>query len=972
MDKIIRIFAAALIFVVFAGAESHALDVKIFLQSDAKKCTRHGAQVLKSNLEKLGFTPTIVNELSYSGTGAEIVIADISLEGKAKQLAAELELRIPTSAESYVVTGEGDFLTGIGSDSVGAMYAAYDIAEQLESAMTSGRELEGLQTRTRIPFMEIRAVNPFFHVEAFQDRNSWYYDEEYWKSYLDELSRDRYNLLDIHAMYGLYSTFFPNCFLYLLTSDKYPDVGVPREQAEKNLAMFNRIIELAKERGIRVSLMSYHASWDLTAAARNEANRRNPTDAELAEYTRDVVKQIIKKCPDLWMIGFRIGESGRDENFFEKSYLAGISDAGRDIMLFTRTWLAKPRQVRQIADAYPGRTFIEIKYNGEHLGLPYQSMTVNRRSDAPSYTYENYTDWPRNYKIIWQIRANGTHRLFRWGDPEFAERTMRSVRFGSGAGFSMEPMTSYYPLTDYFFKPELGYDYFTWDHQRNWFWYMLWGRMAYNPDTNREVWLNRFRQKFGPEAAEDTYETVVQMSRIVPLIYSWRCLGPDHRDMAPEYETGGSLDEFTANYPLDPDNIYSIKEYVDHFLFKDPLLGVKLNPFEAADILDDYANTAEAAAARAADKIEPGNREFKSLQAELTMLVNLARYYSSKIRAATYFEFFKQKYTYPEYRWAQEYTAMSQQYWDRLSTAGEKYFRPILDTLRMRKQVNKPTFTWRELQPQLDEDTAQLVAAAQAVQKKIYEPGKFVVYHLPAYVALEGEPLKVSATIYTPDENTSVQLRYRTKGAEDFTVVAMKPEEGSPTFVAQIPGEAATGQVEYYITAAQGKKKARYPGKASFLELEPRDYNIEDYASGYAGVAERERKKRIRFEKQKYVTVDFIMENEPPVISAEAINVLDEGERVEIVARVEDESPLLAVNLFYKPMPTNYLWKHTEMESAGNGLFKTTLELTPSGLLYYFNAVDTQYNAATYPDFLNETPYLVLDSWDPEMNPYEK
>lgn len=968
--NICRIVFAMVAVIIFNCARAAALDVKIYVQPDAEKSTLHGAAVLKQSLEALEFNPSIIKGMSYTGTGAEIVIADISIGEDANRLAAELELNVPAVAESYVVTGEEDFLVGIGSDAVGAMYAAYDIAEQIESAMTAGRSLEGLQTRTRTPFMEIRAVNPFFHVEAFQDDDSWYYDEDFWISYLDELSRDRYNLLDIHAMYGLYSTFFPNCYLYLLKSDKFPEVGVPRERARLNLVMFNKIIELAAERGIRVSLMSYHASWHLTAADRRDDDAYVPTDDELAEYTRDVVSQIIRKCPGLWMIGFRIGESGRNEDFFEKSYIAGIRDSGRDIMMFTRTWLAQPWQVMQIADAYPGRTFLEIKYNGEQLGLPYHSMTVNRRSDAPSYTYENYTDWPRNYKIIWQIRSNGTHRLFRWGDPVFAERTMRSVHFGSGAGFTMEPMTAYYPMTDYYFKPELGFDFFTWDHQRNWFWYMLWGRLAYNPDAGEEVWLNRFRKHFGAAAARDVYETVANMSRIVPLVYSWRCLGPDHRHMAPEYETGGSLDDFSENYALDPDNIYSIEEYVNHFLFKDPLLGVKLTPFEAADMLDEYAIAAEAAAARAAGLVEPGNTEFQSLQAELAMLVNLARYYSNKIRAATHFEFFKQKYTYPEYRWAQEYTATAHHYWGQLSENGDRYFRPILDTLRMRKHTGKPTFTWSELEPSLEEDNRILDAAAQAVQEKVYDPGRFVIYHLPAYVAPEDEPLKVTATIYTAGAEASVHLRYRKKGADDFSVVEMLPGENSPTFIAEIPAADTTGQVEYFITAVQGGDRARYPSKESFVDLEPKDYKIEDYAFGYAKIAERERRKRIDFEKQRYVTVDFDAENEPPDISVVSVNVLDEGKRVEITARVEDDSPIRKIRLYYKPMPTNFFWETTDMEPAGDGLFRKTLELTPSGLLYYFHAADSEYNAAAYPDFLEETPCLVLDSWDPAVNPY--
>ena len=46
------------------------------------------------------------------------------------------------------------------------------------------------------------------------------------------------------------------------------------------------------------------------------------------------------------------------------------------------------------------------------------------------------------------------------------------------------------------------------------------------------------------------------------------------------------------------------------------------------------------------------------------------------------------------------------------------------------------------------------------------------------------------------------------------------------------------------------------------------------------------------------------------------------------------------------------------------------LSLAPEGLLYRFQVVDTGHNAAAYPDFLDATPYIVIESWAPDNNPY--
>ncbi len=961
MKKLSILVFAALLFALCSTAR--AAEVKLFVSPDAKPCVRHGAGVLESKLKAAGLDVRRVAELKPGDTGA-IEIVDLSAAPGGP------DTDVPKQAESYAIRNSNGRITGAGRDSIGAMYAAYDIAEQLE--IMKPPSLAAVESRSRAPFNEIRAVNPFFHVDAFNDPKSWFYDEEYWKTYLDELSIDRYNLLDIHAMYELISTFFPNCYLYLLKSDKYPKVGVSAAQAEKNLKMFNRIIDLADERGIRVSLMSYHASWRKTD---KDPEAIEPGDKELAEYTAEMVQKIIDKCPKLWMIGFRIGESGRSDDFFKESYIEGINKASRKVMLFTRTWLATPVQVLNIVDAYPNQTLVEIKYNGEQLGLPYHAMTTRRRDTAASYTYETYSNWPRKYKILWQIRANGTHRLFRWGDPAFASRTMRSVQFASGAGFTMEPMTSYYPPTDFFFKPEMKFNFFKWDHQRNWFWYMVWGRNAYNPDEPRQVWLNRFEQHFGPGGA-DALEMISQMSRIVPLIYSWRCLGPDHRNMAPEFETGGDLNAFTKNFPLDPEAIASIDEFTNHYLYNDPLLYGKLGPFDAADLLDAYVAAARDAQTRAAKNIDPSNVEFKSLSAEFDTLQHLALYYSAKIRAATYLSFFQKKNTYPELKLAEKYTRDAISEWGELSKTGNKYFGQILDTLRIRKQVGKNTFTWGELASQLDADLKIIEEenkhfSASAAKKR----EGLAVYHIPSFNAPEGAPLKVSATILgaPADAQTSASVFYRPEGSDyEYKQVPMSRENGGPTFVADIPAGDAHGSLEYFIGAEAGDLKGRYPGKYSAAAVKTHTFTAEEYADGTAKKLTRELDKLADFEKRKISTVRFSSDSTPPAFSNVEVNVSPTGNHADITVSIDDQSKIEKVVMYYKPIPSTYFWSEIEMQPAGGNKFKAGVNLTPEGLLYYFHAGDSAHNAAAYPNFLDKTPYLVIDSWDPAINPYSR
>jgi len=645
-----------------------------------------------------------------------------------------------------------------------------------------------------------------------------------------------------------------------------------------------------------------------------------------------------------------------------------VENASRDINLFTRSWQANPFHVRGIADAYPGRFFIEIKYNGEQLGLPYHAMTSIRKNSAPSYTWEDYTNYPRNYKILWQIRSNGTHRLFRWGDPVFAARSMRTVQFGDAAGFSMEPMTSYYPMTDYFHKDPAQFDYFTWDHQRNWFWYMVWGRTAYDTSTSESVWVNRFKKHFGDAAAEDVYETVVQMSRIVPLIYSYRCIGPDHRNMAPEYETGGSLFDFMNNTPLDFDNIRAIDEYVRWTLFDGPLRDAKLGPYETADMLDDFAAQANAAAGRAKPLIDTQkNSEFKDLLIELDCLTALAHYYSNKIRAATHFGFFYQTYDLDELSKARLYTGKAHKAWDALSATGETNYGQILDTLRMRRFVNeKSTFTWRELAPLLKKDIEEM---DKTLKDAISETQGPAIRHRSVYRGEQGQPLRLSASMFNIDAKPV--LHFRAAGSEDqWTDLVMKPVDFEHIYEAYIPANFARGQIEYFIDVQKGDLKARYPsGRA--IKHGSVQFDIEDYLYNDAKNITNELKRVEKMEKLKFVTVSFAGETNPPIISLQSVDVLDYGKSAQISVKVHDDSDIREIKIFYKALPTQAPWQSMDMEPAGPGLFSINLALDHQGLMYNVKAADEFNNAAAWPWLLEETPYRWINAWDPAKNPYD-
>ena len=73
------------------------------------------------------------------------------------------------------------------------------------------------------------------------------------------------------------------------------------------------------------------------------------------------------------------------------------------------------------------------------------------------------------------------------------------------------------------------------------------------------------------------------------------------------------------------------------------------------------------------------------------------------------------------------------------------------------------------------------------------------------------------------------------------------------------------------------------------------------------------------------------------------------------------------MSIYYKRLPAYHEWVRMDMQPAAGGRYSASVPLTPEGILYYFEAIDERGNAANHPDFLQRTPYFVIDSWDPSQ-----
>jgi len=560
--------------------------------------------------------------------------------------------------ESYSITFQNGKASIRAADRNGALYGGLELAERI--LRRGGEALAGDPVAGK-PFLRDRGWNLFltlpwdyaendtdYDPDALTDPARWWFaNDGFWRTLFDQMARARLNWIDLHGTWDVSVTDAPNLYAYFIHSDKYPRVGVSREIKEANLRQLRKIIGMAHARGVRISLMAYEARFRTPHAPAPYPEN----EADLYAYTREVVEQMIRQVPDLDAIGFRIGESGHGESFF-RCYLEAVEASGRDIPLVTRSWLARKSRIVPLAKASSDFT-VEVKYNGEQWGAPYMLMG-GRMAGWYSYSFEDYLSdsgapdavrmWPGNpspgggnwpsqpYKIVWQVRANGTHRILPVYNPAAVRRAVRSMPLGTAGGFVVEGLETYYPKSPRYYLADPADAYCDWTHERDWMSLNLWGRLGYDPDTPDEVFDALAADRLG-SAAAPLVESWKAAGRIVSTAFSAFSLGPDHRNHAVELEWGGDTAGYLAAEPFDSHVFASIRDALSRGVAG----GVdgRVPPWETAALLLADAEKAAKAAAISPDAAPPAERKrLKELATACGQAAHLGRYYAERLLSA--------------------------------------------------------------------------------------------------------------------------------------------------------------------------------------------------------------------------------------------------------------------------------------------------------------------------------------------------
>jgi hypothetical protein len=748
-------------------------------------------------------------------------------DGKTSLEAAQIQL--DARPESYAIVASGDETQVVGSDGVGAMYGALDLAERLDMDGASALPIRAPVAAS--PATRIRGANPFLILQMQGEQTWWFRDPAFWTEFLDMMARGRLNFLDLHGMANFYNTNFPNVLVWFATSSTFPQIGIPKDERDKNLAMLSGIVQMAHARGIRVGVMTYRSDVSVLAEKDEELEER-----QTEQYTREAVYDLVARSPGLAYFGFRVGESKHEAEWFTGTIVEAIKAANTGTLAYTRTWRTSKKGLLPVLEAAGPDAIVEAKYNGEHFGAPYV-ISGGHMPGWHSYSYEDYLTPPYPYRFVMQVWGGATNRIFRYASYERTARTVRSLGLSPQIqGFSYEAANTYGPQRDFYHQNPS--DVFSpWTFRRDELAYLLFGRLGYDPKTPEKIFRTMLSERVG---TTELWDSVQAASDIVQWIQTGHTCGPDQREYAPELEVGGTVAYWAQPEHAPPGtpppatpcsrgpvafDSFSIATPAE--AAEDLIHGRGTSRLSPADVAQIVLADAKRARAAAKVKIDPANAEARDYARECVAVADLGEWFAHKLRGASALAVYERT---GEAEWAsaaKSEVASSAEAFRALAN-DTAYIAPFDELMRMRK-LGHPKFHWREELSLLDKDAESLEEVVQNVRAHPPKAAAPVATRPKAWLdAVRGggpglaqiaiSPLQANAPSWTvtvtlaspPPPGAQVNVLHRPFKSTGPDWVAVPASGSGASWSATVPGAGEGGMFAVEVLGGPGKS-FRYP-----------------------------------------------------------------------------------------------------------------------------------------------------------------
>jgi hypothetical protein len=860
--------------------------VSIVIDPNDRTANSHPPQWAIKELENLliskGINVFRYDRIEQARSGDLIIVAAGSESSIGRRLLKDTQIKIPSMPEALGLmptkSSDKQILLACGHDVRGLVYALLELADRVRY---SGEPIDSMSIQKPVveqPANVIRSVTRLF-VSEIEDK-PWFYDQEMWIRYLTMLTTQRFNRFSLSLGIGydflqnVTDAYFLFAYPFFLSVPGY-NVRVPQlpdAEREKNLEMLKFISDQAAARGIEFQLGIWMHGYKWSDSPNANYTVEGLTPETHGPYCRDALRQLLKICPSISGITFRIhGESGVKEGSYSfwKTVFDGVATCGRKVEIDMHA-KGITQEIIDIALATGMPVKVSPKFWAEHLGLPYHQADIrafeipkpdqkaegllNLSSGSRSFTRYGYADLlkeNRHYGVLHRIWP-GTQRLLLWGNPEMSAAYSKVFSFcGSVGAELMEPLSfkgrrgsgiagGRCAYLDKTLKPK-------WDWEKYLYSYRVFGRLAYNPDAGHDVWRRYLVKQFGV-GADEVELALANAFPILPIVLTVHGVSAANNLYWPEIYTNLSIADpnnknpffdtpspkvFGNVSPMDPQLFMRINDFAEDIL-KGRRSG-KYSPIEYAQWLEDFAKAAVEHLAKARAKLRGKQKpEFRRMAIDVAIAAGLGRFFGAKFRSGVLFGIFKQSGDHSALELSIKTYHKARNFWIELAdTAKDVYKHDITvggeDVVRGHWLDRLPAidedidFMRKILERTPTSDISQHDNVRLAIQEVMGRPKRdsTICYHTKPEHFKAGEPLKLEISI----EKTirSVKLYYRhVNQAERFETLEMQSKGKS--FRATIPADYTEilYPLQYYFELRENQDNAwLYPGLTAKLTQQP-------------------------------------------------------------------------------------------------------------------------------------------------------
>jgi len=485
-----------------------AETVGVFFDANVPQI-KFAAGDVKTALESKGFTVDMLPLASLKSDYSEKkVIIALSANAEVVKLMTGEGASIPTGLgeQAYALRTSKKVKTSywvLGGDVNGAMYGGFQIAENIK--FFGFDETFNSQESPAILNRGVKLNLPLDEKAPTYERNSkgtsyqkaipHVWDITFWQSWFDEMARNRYNFVSVWNNHP---------FTSLVVLPDYPDLAIQdvtgfngyskKMTIEEKIEFWREVMKIAHSRGFEFMFFNWnvwvanaHGKYGLANAKTSKANKK---------YMYKSMMKLLETYPDLDGFGVTNGENESTQEFLWEAYGKAMYDYAlknpqrklRFIHRWHQTSLADIKKTFSGLFELPNVTFdMSYKYSKAHM----YSVPLPKHFDK----YNNSKQLVENDMKVWFTVRNDDFYYHTWGDPSFARVYINGMMdYGKHfAGFYVGS-DGFCPTRSFFCKNSVSQGIL--EVQRQWYMTMIWGRLAYNPNTSDDLFKNHMKLKY--------------------------------------------------------------------------------------------------------------------------------------------------------------------------------------------------------------------------------------------------------------------------------------------------------------------------------------------------------------------------------------------------------------------------------------------------------------------------------------------